>query len=89
MLHNIVQIVSDIYGLAGTYLRHELGTSDYRIVRLVFFSAMAAWSVFAIPKVASSIIYVVCRLIFTLLGYLNPVRLLTLLETQNINKSYV
>jgi hypothetical protein len=63
MIHAAFGLVMIVFDVIGAWLKHDLGAADYRIVRVVFFSAFATWAAFAIARTASALIHGLSRLV--------------------------
>ena len=62
MIHDMIQLVVAVFEVLGSWLRHEIGTADYRIVRIVFFSTLAAWLALDLAKTVARFIHLIRRL---------------------------
>lgn len=49
-MHDIIQIVLGFDHFVGQIMKPVVGSADYRIVRVAFFSALAVWSAFGLAS---------------------------------------
>lgn len=63
MIQTALQLGMIGFDIIRAWLKHDLGAADYRIVRVVFFSALAAWAAFWIARTTMGLAYGTMRLI--------------------------
>lgn len=63
MIRDLFQLGVIGFEVVGAWVRSEMGAADYRIVRLVFVSVLAACGAFGLVKIAAGFLNVFCRLV--------------------------
>ncbi len=63
MIHAVFQLLIVGFDVVGACLKHDLGAADYRIVRVVFFSAFAAWAALTLARTAMDLAHGILRLV--------------------------
>lgn len=63
-MHDVIILVSGFDHFVGQIMRPAIGSADYKIVRLVFFSALAAWSAFGLACFMRDTTFGLVRLTF-------------------------
>ena len=63
MIHALFDLISIGFDVIAAWLKQDLGAADYRIVRLLFFSAFGAWVAFTLARVATGMAHGILRLV--------------------------
>ena len=63
MIHATFDLVAILFDVVGSWLKHDLGAADYRIVRLVFFSAFATWTALELVRAVSGLAHSTAHLV--------------------------
>ena len=63
MIHALFDLLGIVVDVAAVWLKQDLGAADYRIVRLVFFSALGAWIALELVRSASRLAHYTAHLV--------------------------
>lgn len=63
MIHALFDLLGIVVDIAAVWLKQDLGAADYRIVRLVFFSAIGAWTALELVRAATGVTHGILRLV--------------------------
>jgi hypothetical protein len=63
MIHALFDLLGVVVDVAAVWLKQDLGAADYRIVRLVFFSALGAWIALELVRATSRVAHIATHLV--------------------------